>query len=93
MNVAFENGTFTVDAAIIAELFGLEPANVPSQMREGKITSVCERGVDDDAGHYRLTFFRGQQRLRLVVDDSGTILERAVDQLPPPRARRLLRGR
>jgi len=90
MNVAFENGTFTVDAAIVAEPFGLEPSNVPVQMREGKITSVCERGVDDDAGRYRLTFFRGQLRLRLLVDDRGTILERAVDQLPPPRIRRSL---
>jgi hypothetical protein len=26
-------------------------------MREGEITSLCEHGVDDDAGTYRLTFF------------------------------------
>ena len=25
-------------------------------MREGEITSFCERGIDDDAGRYRLTF-------------------------------------
>jgi hypothetical protein len=90
MDIQFENGTFTVDAAVIAEPFGLEPASVPSQMRDGKITSVCERGVDEDAGRYRLTFFLGQQRLRLLVDDRGTILERSMVQLPPLRARRSL---
>ena len=86
MDVAFENDTFTVDAAVIAEPLGLAPANVPSQMRAGYVTSVCERGVDEDAGRYRLTFFRGQRRLRLVVDDCGTILERFVDRISPRRS-------
>jgi uncharacterized protein DUF6522 len=84
-NIDFEHGTFTLEAAIIAEPLGLDPSSIPAQMREGKITSLCERGLDNDAGRYRLTFFRGNQRLRLVVDGSGTILDKALDHLPSPR--------
>lgn len=92
MNIEFENGTFTVAAAVIAEPLGLDPSSIQSRMRDGRITSLCERGEDEDAGRYRLTFFNGHQRLRLVVDDSGTIVDRTVDRLSP-RARRLLQQR
>jgi hypothetical protein len=92
MNIEFENGTFTVAAAVIAEPFGLDPSSVPSQMRDGRITSLCERGEEEDVGRYRLTFYHGRRRLRLVVDDSGAIVGRTVDRFSP-RARRLLQQR
>ncbi len=38
---------------------GLEPFQVQRLMREGKLTSRFERGVDEDDGRYRLTFFHG----------------------------------
>jgi hypothetical protein len=50
-------------------------------MRAGKITSRCERGVDHDAGHYRLTFFHDARRLRLVVDGRGQIVTRQTEAL------------
>lgn len=77
--VTSDGGDFGVDAAILAEDFGLEPANVLTAMREGRLTSLCERGIDEDAGRSRLTFFFGQRRLRLVIDEAGTILERSVE--------------
>ena len=46
-------------------------------MRAGKITSLSERGTDADLGRHRLTFFSEHRRFRLVVDDSGTILQRS----------------
>jgi hypothetical protein len=57
-------------------------------MREGKITSLCERGVDEDAGRYRLTFFFEHRRLHLIVDEGGNIIQRSTldfgdRQLPP----------
>ena len=44
-------------------------------MREGKITVLCERGVDEDAGRYRMTFFHDNRRFRLVVDEEGNAIQ------------------
>ncbi len=72
------DGTIQVDASIIGESLGLEPFEVQSLMREGKLTSSCERGVDRDAGRYRLTFFHGSRRLRLITDNAGQIIRRSL---------------
>jgi hypothetical protein len=47
------------------------------QMHAGKITSLCERGIDADRGRHRLTFFSEHRRFRLVVDDRGAIVRRS----------------
>ncbi len=75
--VTFNADGFTVDAEIVGRAFGLPPAEVPSKLRAGQITSRCETGVDEDAGRWRLTFYCGGKALRLVVDENGTILTRA----------------
>lgn len=68
----------TVDARLIADCLGMTPAAVQAGMREGTITSRCEKGVDADAGRHRLTFFHGSRRLRLLVDEMGVIIQRSV---------------
>ena len=73
--VTIERGEFSVDATVIGQGLGLDPAMVVTGMRQRRITSVCERGVDEDAGRYRLTFFHAQRRLRLTVDATGTIID------------------
>ena len=40
-SVEFEDGAFSVDAAIVAEGLGIEPALVQSRMRDGTVTSLC----------------------------------------------------
>lgn len=75
--VTFEDGAFHVDAAIIAEGLHMDPADVPVLMREGRITSLCERGEDEDAGRHRLTLFYGNRRLRLIIDKDGTVIKRS----------------
>ena len=77
--VVFEGGEFSVDAAEIAEGLRIHPAQVLAGMRQRRITSLCERGIDEDAGRYRLTFFYARRRFRLVVDEAGTIIDRAVE--------------
>lgn len=77
--VMFENGEFSVDAATIAAGLRLHPTQVQARMRQGKITSLCERGIDEDAGRYRLTFFYSRRRFQLLVDEAGTILDRVVE--------------
>src|SRR5438034_7175398 len=69
--VEFEQGTLSIDAAVIGRGLNVEPSLVPVRMREGKITVLCERGFDEDAGRYRLTFFYRNRRFRLVVDEEG----------------------
>jgi uncharacterized protein DUF6522 len=76
--VEFEEGAIRIDAAILAEGFAIPPARVHHLLRKGKITSLCERGIDEDAGRHRLTFFHRNRRLRLVTDAAGSIIERSV---------------
>jgi hypothetical protein len=76
--IEFEDGGFRIDAQIVGEGLGIEAALVPARIREGAITSLCERGIDADAGRYRLTFFHRGTRLRLVVDEAGNIEQRSI---------------
>ena len=76
--VEIQDGVIQVDASIVGKHLGLEPFEVQKLMREGKLTSSCERGVDEDEGHYRLTFFHGGRRLRLIIDNAGRIIRRSL---------------
>ncbi len=69
---------FVVDATLVASLLDLAPADVPMLMRERAITSVCEHGVDNDAGKFRLNFFYGDRQARLSIDASGQVLRRSI---------------
>jgi hypothetical protein len=76
---------FEIDAAHLADAFGLAAAAVPGLMRAGLITSRCERGEGEDAGRFRLSFFHAGRALRLTLDGNGTILSRALFDRPAPR--------
>jgi hypothetical protein len=76
-DIEIQNGTIQIDASILGRGFGLEPSRVPELLRTGAITSRCERGLGEDEGRFRLTFFHAGQRLRLVVDATGRILQRS----------------
>lgn len=83
---------FIVDAELIGELLRVPAARVPTLMREGSITSVCERGVDDHEGEFRITFFHRNRRARLSTDRTGRILRRSSIDFgdhPIPTARHL----
>lgn len=67
---------FVVDAALLAEAFGLTAEEVRQGMRDGRITSRCEAGIDEDDGRWRLTFHHGSYACRFIVDKSGEILAR-----------------
>ncbi len=75
--IKIDDGTVEIDASIVGAGLGLEPQEVLSLMRAKAITSVCEHGVDDDAGRYRLTFFHKGRRLRLIVDACGHVVRRS----------------
>ena len=50
--VEFGEGTLRIDACVIGRGLNVEPSLVQVRMRERKITVLCERGVDEDAGRY-----------------------------------------
>jgi len=75
--IEFENGDVQIDAAIVAEGLGLALPLLQREMRAGKITSFAERGIDADRGRHRLTFFSEHRRFRVVVDESGAIVQRS----------------
>ena len=74
--VSFESGEATVDASLVADGLRLNPDAVPAMIRDGAITCAFERGVDADEGKFRLTFWHGRQRFRIVVDRDGHVLKR-----------------
>jgi len=82
--ISFQDDAIEVEAAIIAEWLGLAPEQVQTEMRSGRITSVCERGVDADAGTFRLSFNVGNRRLRLIVDAAGEVIRRSTLTLADP---------
>ncbi|PSC02477.1 hypothetical protein SLNSH_23855 [Alsobacter soli] len=74
---------------LVAELLELGDAAVVDQMRAGAITGVVERGEGSDAGRTRLTFFRGSQRARLIINSAGAVVQKScVDYGPLARAPR-----
>lgn len=84
------DGTFEVNASVLAPLLGVSASDVPILFREQQVTSVVERGEGEHAGSYRLTFFYGHLRARLIVDGSGNIQQRSavdfgVNAVPPKR--------
>jgi hypothetical protein len=60
-----------IDAARVAEALGLPVDVFRERMSAGKVAVLCEKGIDDDAGLYRATFYFEQRRARFVVDASG----------------------
>jgi len=78
MTIAFEDDTVHVPAAVIAYGFDLEAPMVQSLMRCGELTSLCEKGEEEDIGRYRLTFVYKNRRFQLVIDSTGKILKRSL---------------
>ncbi len=74
--IEFENGTIQIGAEEIASGLGVTPLEVMEGLRQGRITSLCEKGEDEDAGRHRLTFYSPNRRLRLIINAQGQILKR-----------------
>lgn len=84
-SITLADGNIDLDAALIAADLGLDCPGVLEAMRVGRLTALCEQGVAEDAGRYRVTFYHGNTRLRLIVDAEGQIVERSVTRRHPIR--------
>lgn len=84
MRLEASDDGMTINAADLARLLELPEADVKRMMRAGTITSRFERGEGEDAGRFRLTFFEGDRRIRLIVDGSGEVLQTSRSRIVPP---------
>lgn len=60
-----------IDGALVARGLDLALGEFRQLMEHRKITVLCERGVGEDAGLYRASFYHHGKRVRLVVDGNG----------------------
>lgn len=83
---------FTIDAGVLAEGFGLSAEDFRGRLRAGAVTGRIYRGIDRDAGTWRLEVFLGNARLTVVADDEGRPLHRSLVDFgdrPLPREMRM----
>ncbi|PVA06633.1 DUF6522 family protein [Thalassorhabdomicrobium marinisediminis] len=83
MKIDMTRGQPVVDAADLGPLLGVAPADVPTLMRAGEITSRFETGEGEDAGRMRLTFFYNGKRVRLTCTTQGEVLSTIKTPAPP----------
>ncbi len=74
MKLEVTDAGVTVDAHDLAPLIGCQPSEVPGLMREGRITSVFEKGEGEDAGRFRVTFRYLETRVRFTCAEDGEVL-------------------
>lgn len=65
-----------VDAGTVAHALGLSLEAFRNLMDTGRISTLTERGVGDDLGRYRLSFWFGKRRFRMITDADGRVLAR-----------------
>ena len=70
-NPAAPGAEIEIEASLLAAGFGMEVEAFRRLMNERRITVLCERGIGDDEGLVRATFYFDRTRVRLVVDGTG----------------------
>ncbi|KQU97100.1 hypothetical protein ASD99_15580 [Mesorhizobium sp. Root695] len=78
MQVEIDTDEILIDARLLADLLRLDPTAVHSLLRTQEITSLCERGIGEHEGEYRLSFFYGNRRARVSIDAAGNVLRRSM---------------
>jgi hypothetical protein len=66
------NPQVEIDGALVARALALEVDEFRRLMEDRRISVLCERGVGEDEGLYRASFYYGERRARMVVDANGT---------------------
>jgi hypothetical protein len=67
--------TIEIDASVIGAGLGIQPSQVQAKLQKGKISTLCERGIGEDQGRYRVTFYCGKRRFRILIDEVGNVIE------------------
>lgn len=64
-----------IDGALVAEKLGLDVEAFRQLLDDRKVSVLCERGIGDDAGLYRATFYFKDRRFRAVVRSDGQVVQ------------------
>jgi hypothetical protein len=72
--IKIADGAYQVEASVIAAGLDIETDRVVVLLRSGEITSKSEQGIGEDAGFHRLTFYYGNRRFRVIIDETGQIV-------------------
>ena len=78
VHVEFDSEGPVVDAELIADLLNIPADQVSYQIRQGTITTLCEAGIDEHEGGYRLSFFHRNRCAQIEVDCEGQVSNRTV---------------
>lgn len=62
-----------VDAVTVATALGLSLEEFRTLMDSGRIQTLSERGTGAELGLYRLSFWHGKRRYRVVTDAQGRV--------------------
>ena len=81
--LSFENETYTIDVNVLAPKLGLTPVRLQSEMRDGRVFSTTEKGIDTDEGRVRLTFRYRAKSWAVLIEPDGRIFA-----VPPQEAAR-----
>lgn len=79
MKVQMNPDGVDIAAEDLGPLLDLDPSEVPAKMKSAEITSLFETGEGEDAGRFRITFWHGRRRVRLICAPDGTVLKRSRD--------------
>lgn len=56
-----------INAGFVAPLLDLAPEVFMAAVRRDAVVQMTEHGIDEDAGHYRVTFRYRRRRCRVIV--------------------------
>lgn len=72
-----------IDAEVLAPGLGFTVEALKENMAKGRVVSVAEKGVGEDAGRTRLTFRYRARIWRVVVEADGRLIEDPVPVAKP----------
>lgn len=78
LNIEFGPGGFMLDAAALAERFGLSAETMRSLMDRQLMRGMVEKGEGADAGTWRLSMRYGNRMWRAVLMENGELREETV---------------
>src|ERR1700686_5396924 len=69
--IKIADDAYQVEASVIAAGLDIETDRVVVLLRSGEITSKSEQGIGEDAVFNRLTFYYGNRRFRVIIEETG----------------------
>jgi len=76
--VEFDSDGPVVKARLIGNLLNIPEDQVSGHIQNGGITTLCEKGIGEHDGGFRLSFFHLNRRAQIEVDRHGQVSNRTV---------------